>query len=56
MRRIERFIVISRKQNVTSKDYTIDYTFLCLNQEDFDYDGIRDDLAETDTQLRFSTE
>jgi len=29
--------------------------FLCLDQTDFDYDEIRDDLAETDTRLSFST-
>jgi hypothetical protein len=29
--------------------------FLCLDQADFDYDEIRDDLAETDTRLSFST-
>lgn len=29
--------------------------FLCLDQADFDHDEIRDDLAETDTRLSFST-
>jgi len=29
--------------------------FLCLDQEDFDHDEIRYDLAETDTRLSFST-
>jgi len=29
--------------------------FLCLDQSDFDYDEIRDDLTETNTRLVFST-
>lgn len=29
--------------------------FLCLDQSDFDHDEIRDDLAETNTRLSFST-
>ena len=29
--------------------------FLCLDQADFDHDEIRDDLAETDTRVIFST-